>query len=192
MDFYAWAKRIHESAIVHGWLDKPISDDEYAALFHSEISAAFEAYRKGMPDVYWECEITNEMCAPTSKYDCDGYGDEHACPYHGLEPCGVAIELVDLMIRILDYAYTKGWDLDSELGEYSYSISKDHNFVQAINILHGLVADIAYEKVALFGVREVFAIAEIIENYCVSKGVDFETLLRLKLEYEKTHGGLFK
>lgn len=36
MNYNDWAKEIHENAVKHGWYDKPISQYEYAALFHSK------------------------------------------------------------------------------------------------------------------------------------------------------------
>lgn len=114
MNYNEWANEIHENAVEHGWYDKPISQYEYAALFHSEISEAFEEYRKGMPDVYWNCGVTGEICAPASECDCAYCAQWWECTHRHQEPHGIAIELIDLVIRVLDCASARGWDLDTE------------------------------------------------------------------------------
>lgn len=173
MNYNEWAKEIHENAVKHGWYDKPISQYEYAALFHSEISEAFEEYRKGMPDVYW----TGEICAPASDQ----------------EPHGIAIELIDLAIRLLDYAGARGLDVDNGAGEYHIILPEIDGFVQMIYLLHDIAKDVAYDGLKLFNVAAIRAIINTVEDYCKSKHLDLETLLRLKHEYNKTrpyrHGG---
>ena len=161
MNYNEWAKEIHENAVKHGWYDKPISQYEYAALFHSEISEAFEEYRRGMPDVYWNCATTSE-------------------------PHGIAIELIDLVLRVLDCAGAMGLDVDNGAGEYHIILPEIDGFAHMIYLLH----DVAYD---LFNVAAIRSIINIVEDYCKSKNLDLETLLRLKHEYNKTrpyrHGG---
>lgn len=181
MNYNDWAKEIHENAVKHGWYDKPISQHEYAALFYSEISEAFEEYRNDKPDVYWNCYVTGEMCDPTSEYDCEYYGDESGCNYRKLKPEGIAIELIDLVIRLLDYVGEKGYDIDgTQLRRVGESMP---GFVEMINDLHDLVflfANGGNQQVL------VCVIIDIISRYCKSRGLDFESLLRLKHEYNKT------
>lgn len=169
MNYNAWAKEIHENAVKHGWYDKPISQYEYAVLFHSEISAAFEEYRKGMPDVYW----TGEICAPASDQ----------------EPHGIAIELIDLAIWLLDYACAMGLDVDDGAGEYHIIVPKIKGFAHMIYILHDIVKHVVYDGLKAFCVAAIRFIINTVEDYCKSKHLDFEGLLRLKHEYNKTHGG---
>lgn len=187
MNYNELAREIHENAVKHGWYDKPISQYEYAALFHSEISEAFEEYRDGMPDVYWNCGVTGEICNPASEYDCEYYGAEWECTHRHQEPHGIAIELIDLAIRVLDYAGAKEWDIDAT--ETMVDEIKE-DFVLLINAQHAMVCmliDGAYE------LDIVRALLDSISCYCESKHLDFESLLRLKHEYNKTrpyrHGG---
>lgn len=76
-----FAKEVHENAVNHGWWETARSFPEVAALIHSEISEALEEWRDGNPAVY----INKPEGAETGK------------------PEGVAVELCDAIIRILDY-----------------------------------------------------------------------------------------
>lgn len=80
-------REIHQNAVVKGWYaeDVPVrSDLENHMLAVSEIAEATEAVRKGEPDVW----ITDKG-----------------------KPEGQSVELADAIIRILDFAEFKGWDM---------------------------------------------------------------------------------
>lgn len=79
-------KYIDEWAAQKGWADAR-SDAELIALMHSELSEALEEYRNATPMVY-------EM---------DG------------KPEGMAIELVDCIIRILHWFAMRGVNIDDTL-----------------------------------------------------------------------------
>lgn len=85
-------ERAYETARDKGWHDKPRDFGTYAALFHSEISEAFEAYRKGE----WEGKDTT-IDPETGK------------------PEGIAVELADCVIRIADWFGKNQLSLDKAL-----------------------------------------------------------------------------
>lgn len=84
MTINEWVKEIHENAVSHGWWEDERSFAEVAALCHSELSEALEADRKGEDLVYIA---------------------------HG-KPEGIAVEMMDCVIRIFDWLGKEGVDAE--------------------------------------------------------------------------------
>ena len=76
------SKEIHENAVAHGWWDEQREDGTLIALIMSEAAEALEALRKGNKP------------------------DEHCPQFSGAE-----VELADVVIRIMDMAEARGWDV---------------------------------------------------------------------------------
>lgn len=111
-----FAKEVYENAKSHGWWEGHRSFAEISALFHSEWSEALEEYRNGRPMVYHVCT------GGVDYIDCDGHPDMEAgdiclqdvykgCHYRKDKPEGIAVELIDGVIRILDWIGKEGIDI---------------------------------------------------------------------------------
>ena len=96
------AREIHKNAVDHGWWEGERDLDEIYALIHSEWSEALEEARAGRDDVWFAC---NEclLCDKVSRKECGRYDPAMVCVYRGAKPEGICVELIDGVIRILDY-----------------------------------------------------------------------------------------
>ena len=85
---------------------RPIGD--LIALLHSEVTEAFEAYRNGEPDLWYEYDFGDEKTTPT---DVMATQPTYTTPGHSNvifgKPQGIASELADVIIRVLDMAEEK-------------------------------------------------------------------------------------
>lgn len=94
------AKQIHENAVNHGWWDEERSLPEIIALCHSELSEALEEYRDGRGMVWY-----------------DAYN----------KPEGIAVEMVDCIIRILDYLQYRNVDIEAVLrNKHEYNVTRPY------------------------------------------------------------------
>jgi len=100
-------KSIHKNAVAHGWWTTPRPFPEIVALCHSELSEALEEYRDGKPMTYTAC--TGCQYEPATNVNCV-MGD---CPHfhESDKPEGIAVEMADTIIRILDWAESEGIDM---------------------------------------------------------------------------------
>jgi hypothetical protein len=94
-------KEIHELAKAKGWYDGRTREPlEYHMLFVSEIAEATESVRMSEPEF---CFSAND------------------------KPCGEAAEIADAIIRMLDYAEFRGWDMQKII-ELKHEYNKGRSY----------------------------------------------------------------
>lgn len=101
MNLNVFAKEVHRNAVEHGWWETERDPLEIIALIHSEWSEALEEFRAGRPMIWFECADGVE--AALQGCGINGVCKEtHLCAYRKSKPEGIAVELIDGCIRILD------------------------------------------------------------------------------------------
>ena len=177
---------IHENAVAHGWWKDDRGFGEIAALIHSELSEALEEYRNDKPFVYY------------AGTDASGCKVEEAQPIPPIvvKPEGIAVELADTVIRILDYFGKIGFmpaevcasnpdtdDVDDDRYE---------NFGDFVTNCH---ADVSAAFDDLNEERNLFLCdcAARIERWFSKNGLSLEEVIQIKNEFNKSrpyrHGG---
>lgn len=186
MNWNEFAKEVHQVAVEHGWYDRKPSFAEMAVNFHAELSEAVEEYRKGSPMVYCDGMGT----------DCVGFcsGVECLKKKSGRKLEGVAVELADCILRILDTLAEAGVDIERVI---TYPIV-GADIITTIARCHQEISD-AYTIFASRYTKEEGAYQCLIRcigdimGWAKGNGVDMEAILRAKHEHNKTrpyrHGG---
>lgn len=193
MNLNKFAREVHANACAHGWWETERDPAEIIALIHSEWSEALEEYRAGRPMVWYavnaDCQmcgdrpvIYNEICETNN---CDA----------GHKPEGIAVELIDGCIRILDFAAHE-------------KVSLEFGSIEPLQPTPPkLIADLHYYT--SYALNDVGKYGKIVEHDFIPKwlgvavyealrfihvqGLDPEKIMREKHEYNKTrpyrHGG---
>ena len=152
------AKAVHENAVAHGWWDDEREAPEIIALIHSEWSEALEEARADMPLAYITLkhnELSPVMTEIIPRGDDGTYTSEIGLSdgkrITDGKPEGVAVELIDGCIRILDLfgelninALDDKTDKPFELeGLYEEDIACEANYPlsHTVAYLHGFTSD---------------------------------------------------
>ena len=189
------AADIHQNAKAHGWWEGNRSFAETIALIHSEWSEALEEARAGRPMVYRICHEDPEekaICNPQNKEDCLNYGKERECKYYGKKPEGIAVELIDGCIRILDYLGRTGYfDVAETLDKSRIGLTAEKYYrrpdtippdplPELIGDLHAITSD-AYRK----GSEHLEMACKIAMRWVDRQGIDPVKLILEKHEFNK-------
>lgn len=200
MKMNKFAAEVHQNAVEHGWWDEERSFGEIIALCHSELSEALEEYRAKRPMVYFVVEMDDGKGGTYPAIREDIISEED---FAGEKPEGIAVELADCIIRILDWYGKEGLDTDALLLEAGIITMCDlptpvyGSFGNFIALLHNLLS-MAYacwcnaSGISASALRLAKCIREIMA-WAKENGVDMEHILDMKHEYNKDrpyrHGG---
>lgn len=114
MKINEWCKAVHEVAVAHGWWETEVDPYTAAALMHSELSEALEEYRNGRPMIY--CGSDSKECETAPAPDTITVNGNafntpcKSCKSAHKKPEGIAVELADCAIRIMDYLGAQDFD----------------------------------------------------------------------------------
>ena len=103
------AKEIHANAVAHGWWDEERSFGDIVALCHSELSEALEEYRNERPLAYVYQDRGDDSSDPVEMVTNPDVWQLKR------KPEGIAVEMIDCIIRILDWCGKEGVDVDKLL-----------------------------------------------------------------------------
>lgn len=189
-----FASDVHQNAVAHGWWDEERSPGTIRALFHAELSEALEEYRAHRPMLWHECQNTLDPCMQDG---CDDWFDGK-CELNELDPKpeGIAVELMDFVIRVLDYLcrteYTfpqtmcepetlAAWSVDDFQMDMEGGVV-DLDLPDLVDVLHSEIAlsDVMHNETYLVtAIGLAFA-------WLAKRGVDPVGILTEKHEYNKT------
>lgn len=207
MDYSKFAQEVHQNALDHGFWDEEKDIDEIISLIHSEWSEALEELRAGRPMVWFECkEITNDpsICNPKDKTDCLNYETKETCAYRGKKPEGIAVELIDGCLRIIDllgryfynFVFVNSNEKTNELKGSSFycnsiiePIGKDTSLQSVVCALHNITAKAGehahYSKHMDLSLRKLETAICLVFFWLSENGVDPEELIQQKHEFNK-------
>ena len=121
MNMNEWAREIHENAVNHGWWESDRELPEILMLIVSELSEALEEYRAGRPMVWYKCMPKDVF---NGCINMGNYGEGLVCKKplcvcadRGKKPEGIAVEVIDALIRILDWCGKEGIDVEALVKE---------------------------------------------------------------------------
>lgn len=192
MNLNSFAKEIHENAVAHGWWDEPRPFDELCALMISELAEALEEARAGRPmEYFWGSDY---RMSTDGIYAIEGHRSGH-------KPEGIAVEMADCAIRILDYLGSMDWDIDEYLRmlEATPQLNPAEDVsVAFMNVTHEIVsARICVMRRPEDGFEKGHFTTALLHvlRWFKANDLDFEAIARRKHEYnklrERLHGKLF-
>lgn len=190
LDLNAFAKEVHAVSVEHGWWEGEENNDvdTKIALIHAEWSEALEEYRDGRPMVWYKCREGGEVAPVCFENACVAWMHE-GCDICSRDnkPEGIAVELVDGVIRILDLMAAKEMDF----AQAGYICGGKRTLPQLVKILHYATAKSAESESEM--ASWLISCIEAVREWLEERDVDMDEILRLKHEYNKTrpyrHGG---
>jgi len=194
------AKKNYEINDGNGWHERYRSDFELRMLASGELHEAVECIRNGEP-VIWIGENKDVDYASQ-----EGYEALKRYAQQGYKPEGIAVELGDCVLRLLDWMVShsdqarvekiidaKGQDKLDAIGRFTIAASngaiekstliEDIASIDMVLTVNVLLSDFKYKKLYY-----LFEVVNMIRR--LSKDYDYplEKAIDLKLEYNKTRG----
>lgn len=201
LDMTKFAKEVHAVSVEHGWWEGERDDAKCVALMCCEVAEAVEEYRAGRPMMWYKCREGGEVAPVCVENACVAWLNE-GCDICSRDnkPEGIAVELIDCCLRILDFAGERSWEMWPEYRTFEQFCEYECDALEGWNLMRvaawlftEISACLDVESNQVYRVDRLMEIVGSIARWIEAQGVDFEKVLRIKHEYNKTrpyrHGG---
>lgn len=197
-----FAAEVFVNAKEHGWHDTPRSDAAMRDLFHCELSEAVESDRKGEPAWYHRCPYSIGHCEDQPVHDSDQLHCE-ACTPQSRKPEGAYVELIDFVIRVLDYlgsirfVFPQSMDTAQKLANWAADDFQSDKIPDVMALdLPGIV-DVLHGEIVLSDLKDnvtyLTSAVGLVLAWIAKQGADPVKVMVEKHQYNKTrsyrHGG---
>lgn len=190
MDIANLISESHNIALAKGWWDGPRSFAGLFLLMQSEISEALEDYRAGhgWHEVWYEHKISWES---RTVIECT---TSPLLRGQAGKPCGISIELADVVIRVADFAGRYQMDLcslpkvvpcadfETALARASWHISLAYELSSEIEV------PLATTQKAIWTLmtERMGKVIQQIVLLCEAQGIDLDHAIQIKQDYNRT------
>lgn len=119
---------VHQISRSKGWYENERKPLEFHMLMVSEIAEASEEVRNKKPDLYFNSHNPNEGSTDINPQFNEDQMMKIFSRINGFaKPEGEAVEIADCLIRILDYAEYKGWNMEAIINlKMKYNETRSH------------------------------------------------------------------
>ena len=190
-----FAQEVHALAVKKGWWTPAPDFATFIALCHAELSEALEEYRNGRPMVYYHYCLRDDSSACALGKECKRWMDGSCLnAVRPEKPQGIAVELADCVIRMLDWCAAQKLDV-SDMHKPNTWMEPNPcvgSLPRTVAICHGILANAYdcedYGDDVLPGIVAEYLIdcADFIRHWLEAQDIDLWEIARLKHEYNKT------
>lgn len=200
MNINKFTQEVHQNAVDHGFWEGERDITESISLIHSEWSEALEEYRANRPMIWYRCGhiAADKICDyGYGNGGCDLYCTDDCERLRG-KPEGIAVELIDGCIRILDlfgqYGHkcssTTIQELKNRIHANNPTLAKNTPLPTLVCALHSLTATAGDRAFAFMNKAQAIAPLEaalgVVFFWVAENDLDPEQLMIEKHEYNKT------
>lgn len=202
-DLNKFIDEVHTNSVAHGFWEGERDICESIALIHAEWSEALEEYRADRPMVWTACEAPIEVGSVCPRMELKGICANECCTFSDVgykhpKPEGIAIELIDGCIRILDLfgKYERSVEGGSIEGMARYAAINNPQLDGSTPVpklvagLHSITARALDRALTIGstrrGIAPLVGALGVVFHWLIENGYDPEKLMLAKHEYNKT------
>lgn len=185
VDYNKFAAEIHEASVQKGFWDVDNAMEKHIAKMHSELSEAIQEERCDRPLLYVDDIKVPERITDPAQFD-------------GRKPEGVAAELADFVMMVLDWAYVRSDIIPAPDVKYlndNVRAFKKLPLPRLVNCMHESLVLLSNDELSvprwIQSPDAHFAfMVHGADCWLKVRGIDLVTVIRLKMEYNKSRPAL--